>query len=123
MTEVREQLRTYFAAQPAEQRRMLKRLRDIARAVAPGAEDAWSYRMPALRLDGKILVYYAGFRAHVSLFPMTDRIRRAFATELKTYRTSKGTIQFPVGKRLPVTLVKRLIKARIAELRAGRLLS
>lgn len=118
MTEVREHLRTYFAAQPAEQRRMLKQLRDIARAVAPDAEDAWSYRMPALRLDGKILVYYAGFRAHVSLFPMTDRIRRAFAAELKSYKTSRGTIQFPVGRRLPVTLVKRLIKARIAELRA-----
>jgi uncharacterized protein YdhG (YjbR/CyaY superfamily) len=123
MTEVREQLRTYFAAQPAEQRRMLKQLRDIARAVAPGAEDAWSYRMPALRLDGKILVYYAGFRAHVSLFPMTDRIRRAFAAQLKMYKTSKGTIQFPVGRRLPVTLVKRLVKARIAELHAGRLVS
>jgi len=123
MTRVREQLRTYFAAQPAEQRRMLKQLRDIARAVAPGAEDAWSYRMPALRLDGRILVYYAGFRAHVSLFPMTDGIRRAFAADLKTYKTSKGTIQFQVDKRVPVTLVKRLIKARIAELRAGRLLS
>jgi len=110
-------LRAYFAAQPPEQRRMLKQIRSLARSVAPGAEDAWSYRIPALRLDGKVLVWYAGFKAHVSLFPMTDRIRRAFAAELKGYKTAKGTIQFPVGKRIPVSLVKRLIKARMAEMR------
>lgn len=110
-------LRAYFAAQPPEQRRMLKQLRTIARAVAPGAVDAFSYRIPALRWNGKILVWYAGFTAHVSLFPMTDRIRRTFAAELKGYRTAKGTIQFPVGKRIPVTLIRRLIKARLAEMR------
>ena len=96
---------------------MLKQLRTIARSVAPGAVDAFSYRIPALRWNGKILVWYAGFKAHVSLFPMTDRIRRAFAAELKGYRTAKGTIQFPVGKRIPVTLVRRLVKARLAEMR------
>lgn len=110
-------LRTYFAAQPPEQRRMLKQIRTIARTIAPGAEDAFSYRIPALRLDGKVLVWYAGFKAHVSLFPMTDKLRRTFGDDLKGYKTAKGTIQFPVGKRLPVTLVKRLIKARVAELR------
>ncbi len=110
-------LRAYFAAQPAEQRRMLKQLRTIARNAAPGAEDAFSYRIPALRWNGKLLIWYAGFKAHVSLFPMTDRIRRAAAVELRGYKTAKGTIQFPVGKRIPVTLVKRLIKARLAEMR------
>ena len=110
-------LRAYFAAQPPEQRRMLKQIRSLARSAAPDAEDAWSYRIPALRLDGKVLVWYAGFKAHVSLFPMTDRIRRTFAAELKGYKTAKGTIQFPVGKRIPVSLVKRLIKARMAEMR------
>ena len=96
---------------------MLKQIRSLARSVAPGAEDAWSYRIPALRLDGKVLVWFAGFKAHVSLFPMTDRIRRAFAADLKGYRTAKGTIQFPVGKRIPVTVVRRLIRARLAEMR------
>ena len=110
-------LRAYFAAQPPEQRRMLKQLRTITRSVAPRSVDAFSYRIPALRWNGKILVWYAGFKAHVSLFPMTDRIRRAFAAELKGYRTAKGTIQFPVGKRIPVTLVRRLVKARLAEMR------
>jgi uncharacterized protein YdhG (YjbR/CyaY superfamily) len=109
-------LRAYFASQPPEQRRMLKQIRAIARTAAPRAVDAWSYRIPALRLDGKVLVWYAGFKAHVSLFPMTDRIRRTFAAELKGYKTAKGTIQFPLGKRLPVTLIKRLIKARMAEM-------
>ena len=115
-TDTARLLRAYFAAQPPEQRRMLKQVRTIARTVAPGAVDAFSYRIPALRLDGKVLVWYAGFKAHVSLFPMTDKLRRAFGDDLKGYRTAKGTIQFPVGKRLPVTLVRRLIKARVAEL-------
>jgi uncharacterized protein YdhG (YjbR/CyaY superfamily) len=110
-------LRAYFAAQPPVQRRLLKQLRTIIRTVAPDAVDAFSYRIPAARLDGKIFVWYAGFTAHVSLFPMTARIRRAFAAELKGYNTGKGTVQFPVGKRLPVTLIKRLVKARIAEMK------
>ena len=99
---------------------MLKQIRSLARSVAPGAEDAWSYRIPALRLDGKVLIWYAGFKAHVSLFPMTDRIRRAFAADLKGYKTAKGTIQFPVGKPIPIALVRRLIRARIADLTKGR---
>jgi uncharacterized protein YdhG (YjbR/CyaY superfamily) len=96
---------------------MLKQLRTIARDPAPDAVDAFSYRIPALRWNGKVLIWYAGFKAHVSLFPMTDQLRRPFAAELKGYRTARGTIQFPVGQRLPVALVKRLVRARIAEMR------
>ena len=113
------QVRKYLAAQPAATRRRLKQMRDIIRNVAPGAAEAFSYRIPGFKLEGRPFIWYAGFKQHTSLFPMGDAIRRAHAAELKGYKTSKGTIQFPLDAPLPTALVKRLVKARLAEMRAG----
>ena len=117
--EVGVQVRKYLAAQPVATRRRLKQIRDIIRGVAPGAAEAFSYRIPGFKLEGRPFIWYAGFKQHTSLFPMGDAIRRAHAEELKGYKTSKGTIQFPLDEPLPTALIKRLVKARMAEMRAG----
>ncbi len=111
------QMRRYFASLPPDSRRHVKKLREIIRGVAPGAVPVMSYGIPAYKLDGRMLIYYAGWREHVSVYPMTDRIRRANAGALKGYTTSKGTVQFPLGRPLPVRLVQLLVKARVAEVR------
>ena len=92
-------------------------MRDAIRSVAPDAVDNFSYRIPGVKLDGKALVWYAGFKNHASLYPIGDAIRKRFAAELKDYETSKGTVRFPLDKPLPVALVKRLVRARVDDIR------
>jgi len=96
-------------------------LRSTIRAAAPpDAVETISYGVPTLKLDGRPLIYYAAWAHHISVYPLTGQLRRAFATELRRYNTSKGTIQFPLDKPLPVRFIKRIVKTRIAELRGEK---
>jgi uncharacterized protein YdhG (YjbR/CyaY superfamily) len=104
----------YLAAVPEPARSMLKKMRAAIRsAVPPEATEIISYRIPAFKHKG-VLVWFAGFSDHCSLFP-TASVIDAFKNELKGFSTSKGTIQFPTDKPLPTALVKKLVKARVAQ--------
>jgi uncharacterized protein YdhG (YjbR/CyaY superfamily) len=104
----------YVAALPEAARAQVQRMRELVRSAMPSdATETISYGIPAFKRK-KVLVWYAGFAKHCSLFPTAAVIAR-FRSDLKLFSVSKGTIQFPLDKPLPARLIKRILRARIAE--------
>jgi uncharacterized protein YdhG (YjbR/CyaY superfamily) len=104
----------YLAALPDDKRAALESLRKTIRAAAPKAEECISYQVPAFRLDGKMLVAFGAAANRCAFYPGSFPVE-AHKDELKNYDTSKGTIRFQAAKPLPATLVRKLVRARIAE--------
>lgn len=107
----------YLAALSDDKRAALERLRKNIRAAVPRAEECISYRLPAFRLDGKVLVWFGAATNHCAFYP--GAVLEAHKAELKDYETRKGTIRFQPDNPLPASLVRKLVKARIAQ-NAGR---
>jgi len=109
-----ESIDDYLSLLPDDKRKALTKLRKDIKAAAPRAEECISYQIPAFRLDGRVLVWFHAAAGHCSFFPGAHPIK-ACKNDLKKDATSKGTIRFQADKPLPTALVKRLVKARIAE--------
>ena len=106
----------YLAITPEPARGTLIRMREAIHAALPQAAEAITYQMPTFKYRGHSIVAIAAFKKHCSLFPMSGAVIEKFKKDLESFHTSKGTLQFPLDKPLPAGLMKKLIKARMAEI-------
>jgi uncharacterized protein YdhG (YjbR/CyaY superfamily) len=104
----------YIVHFPAAVGVILKKIRTAIRNAAPKAQEAITYGIPTFTLNGKNLVHFGGFKNHVSFFPTSSGVRE-FSKELAKYNTSRGTVQFPLGKPIPYGLLARIVKFRVRE--------
>ena len=109
----------YIASQPKPTRDVLKTVRSAIRKALPKAEEVISYQIPAYKLNGRVVIYFAGWKQHYSLYPATGGIPEAFKEELAPYELRKGTIRFPLSEPVPVRLIARIAKYRAREVSAS----
>jgi 3-methyladenine DNA glycosylase AlkD/uncharacterized protein YdhG (YjbR/CyaY superfamily) len=109
----------YLSALSADKRATLEKVRKAIRAAAPDAVEGISYGLPAF-IQGKPIAGYGASANHCAYYPMSGAIVAAMKDDLKAYETSKGAIKFPIGKPLPATLIKKLVKARLAEINGAK---
>ncbi|QED47768.1 iron chaperone [Cytobacillus dafuensis] len=103
----------YILQFPAEIQEILKALRKVIKESAPDAEEKISYRMPTFVLHGN-LVHFAAYKNHIGFYPAPSGIN-AFKYELSEYKGAKGSVQFPIDKKLPYELISEIVKYRVAE--------
>ena len=104
----------YIANFPIETQTILEQIRAIIKKTAPAAEESISYAMPAYKLNGKPLVYFAGYKKHIGFYA-TPTGHEAFEKELSIYKQGKGSVQFPLNKLMPLDLIQRITKFRVEE--------
>lgn len=103
----------YIATFPEDLQKTLRQVRDTIRKAAPGAEETISYAIPTFKLNGN-LVHFAAFKNHIGFYPAPSGIE-AFKKELSVYKGAKGSVQFPLGQPIPLTLIVRIVKFRVKE--------
>jgi uncharacterized protein YdhG (YjbR/CyaY superfamily) len=106
----------YLAAQPEAAREMLERVRGAIRKALPEAEEVISYQMPAYRMGGRVVIFFAGWKKHYSIYPATAKVVASFKEELAAYEVNdKGTIRFPLSEPVPVRLIAGIARVRAKE--------
>jgi uncharacterized protein YdhG (YjbR/CyaY superfamily) len=108
----------YIASKPESVQGILERVRGAIRKALPGADEVISYQIPAYKLQGRAVIYFAGWKQHYSVYPAIGALVEAFKDELAPYEISKGTIRFPLSAPVPVRLIGRLAKFRAKEVTA-----
>ncbi len=104
----------YIGRFPPEVQERLNQIREVIQEEAPRSEEGFSYGMPAYKLEGKPLVYFAAFTNHIGFYA-TPTGHEAFCEELKGYKQGKGSVQFPLEKPLPLDLIRRIVEFRVRE--------
>lgn len=104
----------YLSALPTKTKTILKVLRKTIKQAAPQAEELISYNIPAYKLNG-LLIYFAAWKEHVSIYPRTSGMEKAFKKELSGYEGSKGTVKFPINRPIPFSLISKIVKFRVQE--------
>jgi uncharacterized protein YdhG (YjbR/CyaY superfamily) len=102
----------YIAGFPDDVQKILRRIRATVRKVAPKAQETISYRVPTFKLNGSPLIYFAAFKSHIGLYPVTPDVKDHFR-ELSKYKGGKGTVQFPLDEPVPYDLVGRIVRFRM----------
>ena len=109
----------YIATFPEDVQAILARVRSTIRKAVPDAEEMISYQIPAYKLNGAPVLYLAGWKQHLSLYPASDQLVEALKDELAPFKVEKATIRFPLSQPVPVTLIERIAKLRADEVRSG----
>lgn len=109
----------YLAEQPSEARAALEQIRSAIKSAAPEATEGISYQIPTFKINGRALIWFAGFKDHFSLYPYTARLLEELGDELKPHISGKGTLRFAADKPIPVELIKRIVQVRLAEATAA----
>jgi uncharacterized protein YdhG (YjbR/CyaY superfamily) len=109
----------YIAGFPPATQQVLQEVRTVIRTAAPEATETISYAIPTFDLDGRHLVHFAGFKSHIGFYPIPSGVE-AFQAELAAYKQGKGSVQFPLGKPMPVDLIRRIVEFRVSETATGR---
>jgi uncharacterized protein YdhG (YjbR/CyaY superfamily) len=104
----------YIGTFPKDVRKILEELRETIKAAAPDASEKISYQIAAFELNGKNLVHFAGWKKHIAMYPIPSG-SEAFNKEVSKYMDGKGTIKFPLDKPLPLKLITKIVKLRVAE--------
>jgi len=105
----------YIASQPEAAQSALERVRAAIRKTVPRAEEMISYNIPTYKIDGELVIYFAGWKQHFSLYPVSDRIVAACRAGDVPHEVKKATIRFPLAKTVPVELICRIVKLRAKE--------
>ncbi len=108
----------YIALYPAEVQERLIQLRNLVREIAPDAQESISYAIPAYKLKGKPLIYFAGYAKHTGVYPLPESPSPELEAEMAPFVTGKGTLQFPHNQPLPLDLIDRVISSRLESLTA-----
>jgi uncharacterized protein YdhG (YjbR/CyaY superfamily) len=105
----------YIASLPGAAQSILESVRAVIRKALPRAEEVISYQIPAFKVDGSAVIYFAGWKEQFSLYPVTEKAQAAVKGELARYKMSKGTVRFPLSERIPAALIGKIVKFRAEE--------